>query len=190
MPSSRRQISSTAADSSADKSRAARSLNSSTAATTSSEGTRHNRSSARPSPSRLVDRIFTVADLARMRSIRSAAASTTCSQLSKTRRRTLPSKVAATDSLIVMPGCCVMPSTAATASGTAAGSATEASSKTQTPSGNSSARTPATSSANRVLPTPPTPANVTSRCDRIADATSSTSSSRPISLLAAGRRFP
>ena len=40
----------------------------------------------------------------------------------------------------VLPGCWVMPSTAATASGTAAGSATAASSKNQTPSGNSSAR--------------------------------------------------
>ena len=56
-----------------------------------------------------------------------------------------------------------MPSTAATASGTAAGSVTAASSKTQTPSGNSSASRAATSIARRVLPTPPTPVNVTNR---------------------------
>ena len=61
----------------------------------SSEGTRHDRSSARPSPSRLVARIFTVVDCASIASIRSAAASTTCSQLSKTRSRTRPSSAAA-----------------------------------------------------------------------------------------------
>ena len=40
--------------------------------------------------------IRTVADCARMASIRSAAASSTCSQLSNTNNRTLPSKAAAT----------------------------------------------------------------------------------------------
>ena len=98
-----------------------------------------------------------------MASIRSAAASRTCSQLSNTNSRTRPSNAAATDSLTVLPGCWVMPSTAATASGTAAGSVTAASSKNQTPSGNSSASRAATSSASRVLPTPPTPVNVTNR---------------------------
>ena len=67
------------------------------------------------------------------------------------------------DSLTLLPGCWVMPSTAATASGTAAGSVTAASSKNQTPSGNSSASRAATSVARRVLPTPPTPVNVTNR---------------------------
>ena len=56
-----------------------------------------------------------------------------------------------------------MPTTAATASGTAAGSVTAASSKTQTPSGKFGADRPATSNASRVLPTPPTPVNVTNR---------------------------
>jgi len=84
---------------------------------------------------------------------RSAAASRTCSQLSITNSRTLPSSAAATLSLMFLPGCWVMPSTAATASG----SATAASSKTQTPSGNSSASRATTSVASRVLPTPPTP---------------------------------
>jgi hypothetical protein len=42
-------------------------------------------------------------------------------------------------------------------------SATAASSKSQTPSGNSSTRRAATSNASRVLPTPPTPVNVTNR---------------------------
>jgi hypothetical protein len=57
--------------------------------------------------------------------MRSAAASSTCSQLSITSNRILPSSAAATDSLTLVPGYWMMPSTAATASGTAAGSATE-----------------------------------------------------------------
>ncbi len=122
----------------------------------------------RPSPSRLVAKILTVADCPRMASTRSAAASSRCSQLSNTRSRTLPSSAAATDSVRVLPGCWVMPSTAATASGTAAGSVTAASSKSHTPSGNSSVSCAATSSASRVLPTPPTPVKVTSRCARSA----------------------
>ena len=107
IPSRRRQISTTAAASSAwpsEKREAtlrARSTNSSTAAEsmpapTSSEGTSHSCSSATPSPSRLVARILTVAECARMASIRSAAASRTCSQLSNTNNRTLPSSAAAT----------------------------------------------------------------------------------------------
>ncbi len=98
-----------------------------------------------------------------MASIRSAAASSTCSQLSNTSSRTLPSRAAATLSATLLPGCWVMPSTAATASGTAAGSVTAANSKNQTPSGNSSPSRAATSVARRVLPTPPTPVNVNNR---------------------------
>ena len=159
-------------------------------ALTSSDGTGHSCSSATPSPSRLVARIFTVAECARMASIRSPAASSTCSQLSMTSSRTLPSSAVATDSLTLLPGCWVMPRIAATASGTAAGSPTGASSKSQTPSGNSSARRVATSVARRVLPTPPTPVKVTSRCDFSSVATASSADSRPMKLLGAGRRFP
>ena len=107
IPSRRRQISTTAPASSAsaiEKRGAtlrARSTNRFTAAEsipapTSSEGTGHSCSSATPSPSRLVARILTVADCARMASTRSAAASSTCSQLSNTNSRTLPSNAAAT----------------------------------------------------------------------------------------------
>ena len=162
----------------------------STPASTSSEGTGQSCSSATRTPSRLVARIVTVAERARMASMRSAAASSTCSQLSNTSSRIRPSSAAATLSLTVLPGCWVMPSTAATASGTAAGSVTAASSKSQTPSGYSSASCVATSSASRVLPTPPTPVNVTSRCARSAASISRTSDSRPIKLVVAGRRFP
>jgi len=151
IPSRRLQISATAAASSGVASEKcgatlrARSTNKLTAAEsipalTSNEGTGHSCSSATPKFSRLVAKILTVAECARISSTRSAAASRTCSQLSITNSRTLPSSAAATDSLTVLPGCWVMPSTAATASGTAAGSVTAASSKNQTPSGNSSAR--------------------------------------------------
>ena len=85
----------------------------------------------------------------------SAAAASTCSQLSITNSRTRPSNAAATDSLTVLPGCWMMPRTADTASGTAARSVTAVSSKNQTPSRNSSASRAATSVASRVLPTPP-----------------------------------
>ena len=116
IPSRRRQISTTASASSAVASEKrgatpwARSTNRLTAAESipplrSSEGTGHTCSSATPSPSRLVATIRTVADCARMASIRSAAASSTCSQLSNTNNRTLPSNAAATDSLTVLPGC-------------------------------------------------------------------------------------
>src|SRR6516164_5006971 len=174
MPSSLRQISTTAsaspgwASEKSDTTLWARSTNRFTAVdsvpeVTSSDGTRHNCSSLTPTPSRLVARIVTVAEAARTASTRSATLSTTCSQLSNTNSRTLPSNAAATDSVTVLPGCWVMPNTAATASGTAAGSVTAASSKNQTPSGNSSTRRAATSNASRVLPTPPTPVNVTNR---------------------------
>ncbi len=151
IPSRRRQISTTAAASPSSPTMkrgetcCARSTNKATAAEstpapTSSEGTGHSRSSPMPSPSRLVATILVVAEATRMASIRSAAASSTCSQLSNTSSRTLPSRAAATLWATLRPGCWVMPSTAATASGTAAGSVTAASSKNHTPSGNSSAR--------------------------------------------------
>src|SRR5204863_4702565 len=47
------------------------------------------------------------------------------------------------------------------------------------PSTNSLATWVATSNASRVLPTPPTPVNVTSRRERTAASTSDTSVSRP-----------
>jgi hypothetical protein len=110
MPSRPRQISTTAPASSGsatEKREAtlqARSTNKVTAAESvpasmSSEGTGHNCSSATANPSRLVAKIVTVAECARTASIRSPAASRTCSQLSITNSRTRPSRAAATLSL-------------------------------------------------------------------------------------------
>ena len=121
---------------------------------------------------------------------RSAAASRMCSQLSTTNNRTLPSNAAATDSLTLLPGCWEIPRIAATASGTAARSVTAANSKTHTPSGDSAASCAPTSSARRVLPTPPTPVNVTSRRDCTAAAISVTSASRPTKLVTRGSQVP
>jgi hypothetical protein len=174
IPSRRRQISTTAPASSALPSAKrgatlrARSMNRLAAvelmpASTSSDGTGHSCSSTTPRPSRLVAKIFMVPEGARMASTKSATASSTCSQLSNTNSRALPSSAAATLSLMLLAGCWVMPSTAATASGTAAGSVTAARSKNQTPSGNSPTRRAATSVARRVLPTPLTPVSVTNR---------------------------
>src|SRR6478752_3199003 len=83
----------------------------------------------------------------------------------------------------LLPGCWAMNNTAATASGTAAGSATAPNSKTHTPSTNSPANCLATSKARQVLPTPPTPVNVTNRCECTAASISETSVSRPIKLV-------
>ncbi len=141
-----RQISTTAAGSGSTpgETASARSRNSvaaadSDSALVSSDGTGHSCSSVTRSPSRLVARIFTVAEREKMASTMSAAAFRTCSQLSNTSSRERPSNAAATLSVSVIPGCWVMPSTAATASGTAAGSVTAASSITHTPSGKSGA---------------------------------------------------
>ena len=98
-----------------------------------------------------------------MASIRSAAASRTCSQLSNTNSRTLPSSAAATLSAMVFPGCWVMPSTAATASGTAAGSATAAKFEKPNAVRELIDQPRCDLRARRVLPTPPTPVNVTNR---------------------------
>ncbi len=175
MPSRRRQISTTAsaspgwASEKSDTTLWARSTKRFTAADsvpelTSSDGTRHNCSSLTPNPSRLVARIVTVAEAARIASTRSATAvDNVLAVVEHQQPDSALQRGGDTDSATLLPGCWVMPSTAATASGTAAGSATAASSKNQTPSGNSSASRAATSSARRVLPTPPTPVNVTNR---------------------------
>src|ERR1700734_1736996 len=118
MPSSLRQISTTASASpgwdneKSDTTLWARSTKRFTAADsvpelTSSDGTRHNCSSLTPTPSRLVARTVTVAEAARIASTKSATLSTTCSQLSNTNNRTLPSTAEATDSVTVLPSCWV-----------------------------------------------------------------------------------
>ena len=131
-----------------------------------------------------------MSDRAKIASMMSAAASTTCSQLSKISSRVLLSDADATLSAKLVFGCRVTPSTAATASGMAPGSPTEASSITHTPSGKSARADAATARASRVLPTPPTPVNVTSRCSRSAARTCAISWSRPMRPPGGTRRLP
>ena len=93
-------------------------------------------------------------------------------------------------SVTVPPGPAVTPRTVAMASGTAAGSLIVASSTTQTPSVNSWVSSAATCTESRVLPTPPAPVRVTSRCACTSSPTSFTSTSRPTKLVTCTGRFP
>ena len=201
MPSSRWQISVTASVSSVPSSvksgrtARARSTKSATAddaapACTSSVGTGHALSARMLSASREVAITLTVAARPRIVSTIAAAASSTCSQLSITISRRRPAKAIAKLSLTVNPACGVTPRAVATAAGTAAGSPTGASSTSHTPSANCGVRSAATWSASRVLPTPPTPVNVTNRWVCIKSVSSLTSASRPMKLVAWAGRLP
>ena len=103
------------------------------------------------------------------------AASSTCSQLSTSSNNRRPATASATVSISSTSPWGVTPKAVAMAAGTDEGSPTGASSTSHTPSGNSSAISAPTSRASRVLPTPPTPLNVTSRFDRTRSATSTSS---------------
>ena len=82
------------------------------------------------------------------------------------------------------------PSAPATAGATPSGSVTLANSTSQAPSRCSSRSVAAASTASRVLPTPPGPISVTSRLERTASLSSSSSASRPTKLLSRSRRLP
>ena len=133
---------------------------------------------------------FTVVVWARSCSTTSAAASSTCSQLSNTNNSRRPDSAWVMLAVTDRPACGVTPNTAATASGTAAGSPTGANSTSHTPSENSPVSSAATWIARRVLPTPPTPVRVTSRWARTCSASSFTAISRPTKLVVCTGRFP
>ena len=78
------------------------------------------------------------------------------------------------------PARCSTPAARATAAQTRSGSGTPLRSTRFTPSANRGAAAAATSSASRVLPTPPAPTRVTSRFPASCPVTSVTSRSRPI----------
>ena len=138
--------------------------------------------------SRLVARTVTPRAVARRCSVRRAASSMTCSQLSRTssigwpvsmepRRsrgsagsRPAPNRPASPT---------VAPTAATTAGTTRAGSATDPSSTRRADSGHREA----TSMDRRVLPVPPNPVIVTSRDRRRAAVTPSSSASRPTKLV-------
>ena len=170
---------------------AARSQNSSTPSTAASnDGTAHTRSAATPTGSRLVASNATVGHDAVTRPASSAAASSTCSQLSRISSRRRPRRASTTLSSIDRPSWRRTARVVATAWATASGSATGASSHNHTPSGNSPAAARAASVARRVLPTPPTPVNVT--IGRAANSATrrANSSPWPTKLVTDATRFP
>jgi hypothetical protein len=173
----------------------ARSTNNRTAAertpsSTLRDGTGERCSALTHSPSRDVAIVVTPAVRARIVSTESAAAFSTCSQLSRTTSRRRPDRASAMASVTLWAPWGATRSAAATASGTAAGLFTGASSTNHAPSANSPTKSPATRSASRVLPTPPTPVRVTSRWLAANLTRSATSASRPTKLVVSDGRFP
>ena len=205
MPSSRRQMVATAAAVSAASvndgwARLARSTNSRTesmsarAARSSTSGTVRAgtgqvTSPGRPSGSRLVASTVSSPASTSASATKAAAASMTCSQLSRTNRVGAPATVAASWPAAERPGCSRAPRADNTAPATACGSSMGPSSIHQTPPGCLAPASPATASASRVLPTPPGPSSVTRRPDSTSSTTASTSSRRPTSgVSGTGRR--
>ena len=137
------------------------------------------------SGSRLVARTRTSSQACSRPAHSSAAAPITCSQLSSTSSSCRRASTAPAPPAAGIPGCSRTPSATATADGTCAGSRTGASSASHTPSANRAATRPATAPASRVLPTPPGPVTVTSRCSSSRPATSRTAAARPTKLVSA-----
>ena len=113
-----------------------------------------------------------------------------CSQLSTTNNSCFVRRNSARVSTRVWPARALTPNTAANAPTTPSGSRTAANSTNQAPSRNWGSTSPATWSARRVLPTPPTPVNVTTRDSASAFATRTSSRSRPMNELTCNGRFP
>src|SRR5580700_4544446 len=118
-----------------------------------------------------------------------AAASITSSQLSRTSRSCFAPSAAATRSGVTAPAASSSPSVVATVTGTRSGSDSSPSSATHTPSANLGSMWRATSRPSRVLPMPPAPTRVTSRCAVTRAVASESSASRPISPDVGDGRF-
>ncbi len=118
-----------------------------------------------------------------------AAASITCSQLSRTSRNRFEARAVATRSGDRMPVANVSPSPAATVIGTSLGSVNAPSSAIQTPSGNFGCMRRAASTPSRVLPMPPAPVSVTRRRSATRPRISRSSASRPMSSDTASGRL-
>lgn len=131
-----------------------RAMNSSAAAAASRGASGHSDSPAIARLSRLVARIRRSGQRASRSPASQAAPAMTCSQLSRTTSAWWPDRNSASRSPVAVP---VTPSAAATAWGTAAASPAEASSASHAPSRYWQRSSRATSTARRVLPTPPRP---------------------------------
>ena len=196
MPSSRRQISATAAalDSSSTKpgctarARSVKSCTASLAPITSSDAVRagsskevsgHTCSPATPSASRLVARMRTPGHSWSSPSVSRPTAATRCSQLSSTSTSSRRRNASITLAASVLAGRGNTPSVAATTCASSSASAAVASSHSHAPSAKRGAMSSATWIAIRLFPTPPTPVTVTSREASNASAIASRSTARP-----------
>jgi len=138
--------------------------------------------------SRLVARTEAAGHRRTTASARLAAASMTCSQLSRTRRSFLSPMARAAASEEISPLASFRPMALATVEGTRSGSDSEASSTSQTSPLNAGNIRRAASSANVVFPIPPGPVSVTARRSVRSSCTCCTAASRPTSSdIGAGR---
>ena len=131
-----------------------------------------------PSGSRLVARRRRLGQAARSTLASTAHASMRCSQLSRTSNVRRSHRNSIRESSTERPGADSTPRTLATVSATS--SALESGARSTR---KSSARTRAVSSASRVLPDPPAPVSVTSRCSRSRRLTRLLPRSRPMKLV-------
>ena len=111
-----------------------------------------------------------------------ALAASTCSQLSNIRSMSRAWNSRASVSTNERPNSSRKPNTRAISGAISAPSATAANSTHHTPSGTSLKVSAASCMAKRVLPQPPAPVSVTSRCCRIACSNCCNSSTRPTKL--------
>ena len=191
MPSSRRQISSMVASSSAFGlncgSAAARSTNRRLAS--ASDGTRQATSPSQCSGSRLVASTRTPGPARSRSSARRAQASMTCSQLSSTMIASRVARWAASASCAERCAGIGTPAASAVACATRPPSARPASSTNQMPSGTGSILA-SVSMARRVLPQPPGPMSVSSRTRASRRTISARSRSRPTNEVSGWGRLP
>ena len=141
-------------------------------------------------PSRLVASTRTPGQVSSMFRTSDATGRLRCSQLSSTSSSSFARRNSSSVSVTLMPSRGDNANAPASASGTPSTSRTPASSHHQAPSRYPGAATAALWSPRRVLPTPPTPTNVTTRADASASTTSTRSASRPTNELSAVGRLP
>ena len=166
---------------------AARSTNNATASLSPSlvpspsdnPGTGYTYSNGSRNRARLVARTVVVGQPVSNRSTKAVSPSTRCSQLSSTISAFAPANLATTVAVGDLPSCSPNPKALATAAPTIAGSVTGARSTYHAPAAYRSVTSVATARASRVLPTPPEPTAVTSRCRARSSASAARSAARP-----------
>ena len=159
-----------------------------------SGSTGHSASPVMPRGSRLVARIRSRRHSPSTRCANTAAASITCSQLSRisrvSRSRTAATNRSTDSAFEVSPSrVSRRPSADSAACATSPSAPIAASSTSQAPSGRPGSMAAAVSSASRVFPAPPGPITEPSRCAARSARTAATSASRPTKLVSSARRL-